>query len=140
MKVFFPSQGTFLNSFYSICPKKPCKTIKTSVSLRASADLIELPSKYVAFNFQPIVIVTRSIPKVTTVNVINDIGSSLRLWLGASAFSIFKMIPTTQTFCSNSRACRYLLLGTATFATLCFIAIGFIIMYFSNTNALGVYY
>ena len=140
MKVFFLSQGTFLNSFYSICPKKPCKTIKTSVSLRASADFIELPSKYVAFNFQPTVIVTRSIPKVTVVNVVNDIGSSLGLWLGASAFSIFKMIPTTQTFCSNSRGCRYLLLCTATFATLCFISIGSTIMYFSNTNALGVYY
>ena len=98
MKVFFPSQGTFLNSFYSICPKKPCKTIKTSVSLRASADLIELPSKYVAFNFQPTVIVKRSIPKVTVVSVVNDIGSSLGLWLGASAFSIFKMIATVAIY------------------------------------------
>ena len=128
MKVFFPSQGTFLNSFYSICPKKPCKTIKTSVSLRASADLIELPSKYVAFNFQPIVIVTRSIPKVTVVNVVNDIGSSLGLWLGASAFSIFKMIPTTQTFCSYRRASRYLnylTLGAATVATFLFVSFDF---------------
>ena len=124
MKVFFLSQGTFLNSFYSICPKKPCKVINTSVSLRASSDIIELPSKYVAFNFQPTVIVTRSIPKVTTVNVINDIGSSLGLWLGASAFSIFKMIPTTQTFCSYRRASRYLTLAAATVATFLFLSFG----------------
>ena len=140
MKVFFLSQGTFLNSFYSICPRKPCKTIKTSVSLRASADLIELPSKYVAFNFQPTVIVKRSIPKVTVVSVANDIGSSLGLWLGASAFSIFKMIPTTQTFCSNSRPCRYLTLAVATVATFLFVSFGLIITYFSNTHELRMFY
>ena len=88
---------------------------------------IELPSKYVAFNFQPTVIVTRSIPKVTVVNVVNDIGSSLGLWLGASAFSIFKMIPTTQTFCSYRRASRYLnylTLAAATVATFLFLSFG----------------
>ena len=84
--------------------------------------------------------VTRSIPKVTVVNVVNDIGSSLGLWLGASAFSIFKMIPTTQTFCSYRLASRYLTLAAATVATFLFVSFGLIIMYFSNTHELRMYY
>ena len=44
------------------------------------------------FNFEPIVRVKKSIPQMTMLNVINDIGSSMGLWLGFSIYSVFKML------------------------------------------------
>ena len=81
--------------------------------------------------------VTQSIPKVTFMTVINDIGSSLGLWLGASIFSIFKMIQTVPLVCSSSTsqssasgaAQRYVFTIVVVFATLGCISLGVVFAY-----------
>ena len=91
-------------------------------------------SNFVAFNFQPVVQVTKSIPKVTFMNVINDAGSSSGLWLGASVFSIFKMFQT-GSFCCCFRGHAYktvrehLTIVAAMFATMWCISLGFIFIF-----------
>ena len=66
-----------------------------------------------------------------------DIGSSLGLWLGASIFSIFKMIQTVPLVCSSSTsqssasgaAQRYIFTIVVLFATLGFISLGVVFVY-----------
>ena len=77
-------------------------------------------SPTVILNFLPTVQVTKSIPKVTFVTVINDIGSSMGLWLGASVFSIFKMVQTAPTQCCSSNDAFANLRNTLTFAVTIF--------------------
>ena len=89
-----------------MCPKRSCKTISTTVSEMASSNYTNADkvSPTVILNFLPTVQVTKSIPKVTFVTVINDIGSSMGLWLGESVFSIFKMVQIAPTQCCSSNA------------------------------------
>ena len=89
-----------------MCPKRSCNTIRTTVSEMASSNYnnADNVSNTVVLNFRPTVLVTKSIPKVTFVTVINDIGSSMGLWLGASVFSIFKMVQAAPTQCCSSNA------------------------------------
>ena len=128
----FDFPGTSLSNHNGIC-KKPCKTLSTSLSGRVSP-LPKSYSNFVAFNFQPVVQVTKSIPKVTFMNVINDAGSSSGLWLGASVFSIFKMFQT-GSFCCCFRGHAYktvrehLTIVAAMFATMWCISLGFIFIF-----------
>ena len=82
-----------LNTHYSVCPKA-CKTLKTTVSKRLSSGSKENNDflRTLILNFGPIVSLQKSIPTMTMLNVINDIGSSMGLWLGFSTYSIFKML------------------------------------------------
>ena len=77
-------------------------------------------SKMVILNFRPTVQVTKSIPKMSFVTVINDIGSSMGLWLGASVFSIFKMVQAAPLKCCSSNAAFANLRNTLTFAVTIF--------------------
>ena len=102
-----------------MCPKRSCTTIRTTVSEMASSNYTnnaDNVSNTVILNFLPTVQVTKSIPKVTFVTVINDIGSSMGLWLGASVFSIFKMVQTAPTQCCSSNAAFVNVRSKLTFA------------------------
>ena len=82
-----------LNSHYSVCPK-PCKTLTPTVSKRLSTGFKQknLPLRNLVFNFDPVASVRRTIPKMTMLDVINDIGSSMGLWLGLGVAQVtFKM-------------------------------------------------
>ena len=47
------------------------------------------PPQVAAFVFSAHVSVSESIPKLTILSVINDLGSSMGLWLGVSLYTIF---------------------------------------------------
>ena len=93
-----------LNSHYSVCPK-PCKTLRSTVSKRLSSGFKEksLKLRQILLNFGPIVRVKKEIPKMTMLNVINDIGSSMGLWLGFSTYSGFKMLQYASYAWSNKK-------------------------------------
>ena len=57
----------------------------------------------ILLNFEPIVRVQKSIPKMTMLNVINDIGSSMGLWLGVSTYSVFKMLQSVSYAWGNEK-------------------------------------
>ena len=121
-----------------MCPKRSCKTISTTVSEMASSNYTNADkvSPTVILNFLPTVQVTKSIPKVTFVTVINDIGISMGLWLGASVFSIFKMVQTAPTQCCSSNAAfvnvrSMLTIVVTIIAILLSILVGIVFFYFS---------
>ena len=121
-----------------MCPKRSCKTISTTVSEMASSNYTnaDMVSKTVILNFRPTVQVTKSIPKVTFVTVINDIGSSMGLWLGASVFSIFKMVKAAPAQWSSSyddfsNMRSRLTFAVTIFATLVSISMGIGFFYMS---------
>ena len=121
-----------------MCPKRSCKTISTTVSEMASSNYTnaDMVSKRVILNFRPTVQVTKSIPKMSFVTVINDIGSSMGLWLGASVFSIFKMVQAAPLKCCSSNDAFANLRNTLTFAvtifaTLVSISIGAVFFFMS---------
>ena len=120
-----------------MCPKRSCKTISTTVSEMASSNYTNADkvSPTVILNFLPTVQVTKSIPKVTFVTVINDIGSSMGLWLGASVFSIFKMVQTASAQCSSNAAFvnvrSVLTIAVIIIAILLSILVGVVFFYFS---------
>ena len=58
-------------------------------------------------NFEPIVRVKKSIPQMTILNVINDIGSSVGLWLGFSTYSVFKMLQSASYAWSYKKVDTY---------------------------------
>ena len=98
-----------------------------------NADMV---SKTVILNFRPTVQVTKSIPKVTFVTVINDIGSSMGLWLGASVFSIFKMVKAapaqwSSSYADSSNMRSRLTFSVTIFATLVSISMGIGFFYMS---------
>ena len=64
---FSLSPGLFLNNQNSLCPKRPCKTLKTSVSRRPSSSWIPLSPDIIYFNFQPTAQVRKNIAKVKEV-------------------------------------------------------------------------
>ena len=92
-----------LNSHYSVCPK-PCKTLKTTAAKRLSSKFKEKNLlRNLLLNFKPTVRVKKSIPKMTLLNVINDIGSSMGLWLGVSTYSVFKMLQSVSYAWGNEK-------------------------------------
>ena len=98
-----------------------------------NADMV---SKTVILNFRPTVQVTKSIPKMSFVTVINDIGSSMGLWLGASVFSIFKMVKAAPAQWSSSyddflNMRSRLTFAVTIFATLVSISMGIGFFYMS---------
>ena len=97
--------------------------------LRRISDKSPTTPSVVVFNFHPSVQITRSILKVSFVDMINNIGSSLGLWLGASAFSIYKMIQTSPLFCCPRLSCKslrgYLVVVASILATFCCASLGF---------------
>ena len=139
--VFFKKHifsGSLLNRHFSMCPKRSCKTISTTVSEMASSNYTNADkvSPTVILNFRPTVQVTKSIPKVTFVTVINDIGSSMGLWLGASVFSIFKMVKAAPAQWSSSyddllNMRSRLTFAVTIFATLVSISMGIGFFYMS---------
>ena len=82
---------------FKSCPK-PCKTVKTQVSKSMTSGLMEQrnQSRIVTINFKSTVEVFKSVKKINVLAVINDVGSSMGLWLGVSAFSIFKLLQDTS--------------------------------------------
>ena len=60
-------------------------------------------------NFGPIVRVQKSIRKMTMLNVINDIGSSMGLWLGLSTYSIFKMLQSASSAWGNKKVVIFII-------------------------------
>ena len=58
-------------------------------------------------NFEPLVRVRKSIPKMTMLNVINDIGSSMGLWLGLSTYSIFKMLQSASSAWGTNKVATF---------------------------------
>ena len=58
-------------------------------------------------NFGSIVRVQKSIRKMTMLNVINDIGSSMGLWLGLSTYSIFKMLQSASSAWGNKKVATF---------------------------------
>ena len=61
----------------------------------------------ILLNFEPIVRVQKSIPKMTMLNVINDIGSSMGLWLGLSTYSIFEMLQSALSGWANKKVTTF---------------------------------
>ena len=121
----------FLNNHNGICPKKPCTTLATSISGRLSP-WAHLPyPNFVAFNLQPSVQVIKSIPKVTFLDLINNVGSSSGLWIGASMFSLFEMFQAASMFCFHSTVIKYLSCVAAVYVTLSCIFLGFIVIFLS---------
>ena len=59
--------------------------------------------RYLLLNFEPTARVKKSIPKMTMLNVINDIGSSMGLWLGVSTYSVFKMLQSVSYAWGNEK-------------------------------------
>ena len=121
-----------------MCPKRSCKAISTTVSEMASSNYTnpDKVSPRVILNFRPTVQVTKSIPKMSFVTVINDIGSSMGLWLGASVFSIFKMVKAAPAQWSSSYADflnmrSRLTFAVTIFATLVSISMGIGFFYMS---------
>ena len=82
---------------FKFCPK-PCKTVKTQVSKSMTSGLMEQrnQSRIVTINFKSTVEVIKSVKKINVLAVINDVGSSMGLWLGVSTFSIFKLLQDTS--------------------------------------------
>ena len=97
-----------LNSHYSVCPK-PCKTLRTTASKQLSPGFKErrYMLRNLVLNFGPIVRVQKSIRKMTMLNVINDIGSSMGLWLGLSTYSIFKMLQSASSAWGNKKVATF---------------------------------
>ena len=84
-----------MNSYFSFCPKS-CTSTTTVATKRLSGDSdkakeYQKGQKMVIFNFNPSVKVLRSVEKIPLVSLLNDFGSSMGLWLGASVFSIYDM-------------------------------------------------
>ena len=82
---------------FKFCPK-PCKTVKAQVSKSMTSGLMEQrnQSRIVSINFKSTVEVIKSVKKINVLAVINDVGSSMGLWLGVSTFSIFKLLQDTS--------------------------------------------
>ena len=85
---FTLTQHYFTNSYYKPC-KNPCETVKIKSQLNTKIKL-DLGTTNLIFMFNPTVIMTKSIMKTSLFDVINNIGSSMGLWLGISIFSIFQ--------------------------------------------------
>ena len=81
-----------LNSYIRIC-QKPCKSVSVRMEDKYNYELPDMfgDIKIASLNFDKTVSVTRSIRKIQGLTVMNDIGSSMGLWLGMSVFTIFQM-------------------------------------------------
>ena len=81
--------------------------------------------RHMLLNFGPIVRVKKDIPKMTMLNVINDIGSSMGLWLGFSTYSTFKMLQYASYAWGNKKV-------MATYiAIIIILIISIMVIYFS---------
>ena len=78
------------NSYFSPC-KIPCKTVTITSKLKSHFKVNLYNETVVNVNFNPSVMVTKSILKTSPFDLINNMGSSMGLWLGISVFSIFQI-------------------------------------------------
>ena len=141
--IFFLSPGLFLNNQYSLCPKRPCKTLKTSVSRRPSSIWIPLSPDIIYFNFQPTAQVRKNIAKVKEVfpgdaehpqGDVHD--GDQRHWKlsGPLAWRIHLLhlqddSSSTSQSSASGAAQRYIFTIVVLFATLGFISLGVVFVY-----------
>ena len=70
-----------------------CQTVTVNSQLKhANYNVGNSSMAQIILTFNPEVKVTKSIQEITLFEVINNIGSSMGLWVGISVFSIFKSI------------------------------------------------
>ena len=72
--------------------RTPCLTVAINSHLKEAVYSSSITRTRVILNFNPKVTVTQSILEITLFDVINNIGSSMGLWIGISVFSTFKTI------------------------------------------------
>ena len=82
--------------------KKPCKSIKIKSEFSTNFNLGYYTST-IDINFNPIIKTTKSILKTDVMDVINNVGSSMGLWLGFSTFSIFQICNDYGLSCMNGK-------------------------------------
>ena len=74
---------------------KPCKRIKVKITFVYQSKVGEKENSLQLY-INPWVTTTTSIRKVTLFTVINNIGSSIWLWLGISVFTVFEVIASVS--------------------------------------------
>ena len=84
---------------------KPCETIQIETSLYYSGPSF-LDYTWLQLEVNPMVERFKRIRKVTLFTVINNIGSSMGLWLGVSIFIIYEIINNTYKHFKNSGLSR----------------------------------
>ena len=82
----------FSNSYYKLC-KSPCKTVAINSYVKSKANSTK-DYQEIILNINPDIITYKSIMKTSLFDVVNNIGSSLGLWLGFSIFAIFQAMKT----------------------------------------------
>jgi hypothetical protein len=74
---------------------RPCTTVEVTGQLATQTTFTGLErhnTSVVSFVFKSLIAVKKSVPKLTILSVINDLGSSMGLWLGASLYTVFELL------------------------------------------------
>ena len=119
------SRSYFVDSSFKPC-KNPCETVKIKSQLNTKLQL-GLGTTTLAFNVNPTVIMTRSIMKTSLFDVINNVGSSMGLWLGISIFSIFQSFSEVGLSFLSDQTIPSKVFYLKRILSLCLITFGFII-------------
>ena len=117
------------NSYFKPC-KNPCETVKIKSQLKTKLKL-DFKATRLSFNVNPTVIMARSIMKTSLFDVINNIGSSMGLWLGISIFALFQSLSEFGfSFLSHQRFPQKIFC-LKKILSFCLVTFGFIIFAFS---------